>query len=99
MRIGTTPTHEFTIPFDVSLVDKLKITYSQNGKEVLVKYAEDCKFDGNTVSVTLSQEDTFLFKECENALIQMRVKAKDGGVHGSDVGTIPVLRCLDREVL
>ena len=34
---GTTPTHTFTIPFDVSLIKELKVVYAQQGEIVLEK--------------------------------------------------------------
>ena len=34
---GTTPTLEFTLPFDTSLIAKMYITMAQNGKMALEK--------------------------------------------------------------
>ena len=44
---GTTPTHIFTIPFDTSQVDELRISYAQNDVEKIVKTKEQCTLNGN----------------------------------------------------
>ena len=59
MRLGSTPKHEFTLPFDVSLIDQFKVTYKQNEKIILEKYLEDFDVSGNKLYVTLTQEETF----------------------------------------
>ena len=58
---GTTPTHTFTLPFDVSMVEKVRIIYSQKDQPVVIKNTEDCQLEGNDVFVVLTQEDTFAF--------------------------------------
>ena len=35
MRLGSTPKHTFTLPFETDLIQELKITYSQNKKIIL----------------------------------------------------------------
>lgn len=54
--------------------------------------------DGSTVSLTLSQEDTFKFNQAMTVSIQARI-LKNGIVMTSDITTVPVYRCLDSEVL
>ena len=58
---GTTPEHEFTLPFDTKLIKEIRISYGQKGKEILVKRNEDCTHEGNVVKTRLTQDDTFLF--------------------------------------
>lgn len=98
MRTGTTPTHVFTMPFGVDMIKELEITYAQNGKTVLTKYKEDCVLEGNTVSVTLTQQDTFEFGS-SNVSIQVRVLTLDDNALASDIITIRCERCLSNEVL
>ena len=96
---GTTPTHEFTLPFDTSEIDDLRISYGQCDKEIVVKTRDDCRLDGNTVYVTLTQEDTFSF-DCKKAImIQVRVLKMDGCVLSTDVMIDKVGKCLNNEVL
>jgi hypothetical protein len=96
--IGTTPIHRIKIPFDTSLVDRARIVYHQWGKEVLRKETEDFHMEGNVLSVSLSQEETFLF-DCTPIVIQLRVRDTSGFVHKMKPRTITPDDCLDREVL
>lgn len=96
---GTTPTHYFNLPIDASQLDKVEITYCQNVQEVLKKQKEDAKLDGNVISVTLSQEETFLFQDEGCIEIQVRVKTKAGNVLKSNIMRTSCERCLSCEVL
>ena len=98
MLIGTTPTHRFNIPFDASLIDEARVIYRQMGREVLRKETEAFKKEGNVLSVSLSQEEAFLF-DATDVTYQLRVKTLDGKVLNTKPKTIPVIECLDREVL
>jgi hypothetical protein len=97
---GTTPTHIFTLPFDVSLIADLRIIYAQDAAEILAKTKDDCGLDGNEVSVTLTQEDTFKF-DCKRQVvqIQVRVLTSGGDALASEVIIVPVEQCLNSEVL
>lgn len=99
MKRGTTPTHQFGLPFSVDLIDEVEITYCQSGKEVLKKYKNHCTLDGETVSTTLSQDDTFSFAEGVNVEIQIRVLTTDGVALASDIMCVSCKRCLSEEVL
>ncbi len=99
MRLGSTPKHEFTLPFDVSFVKEFKVTYKQNNKIILEKYLSDFEANENTLSVTLTQEETFLFAEGANVELQARVLTMGGDALPSDIRIITAEKCLDREVL
>ena len=99
MRLGTTPQHTFTFPFETDLIQELKITYSQNKKIILEKYLADCKVDKNSVSYKLTQEETFLFADSVNVECQARVLTTAGDVLASNIRIVTAERCLDREVL
>ncbi|MBQ7292173.1 MAG: hypothetical protein IJW79_00390 [Clostridia bacterium] len=99
MRLGSTPKHEFTLPFDVYFVKEFKVTYKQNNKIILEKYLSDFEANDNTLSVTLTQEETFLFIEGVNVEVQARVLTTEGDVLASNIRIITAERCLDREVL
>ena len=96
---GTTPTHRFTIPMDASDVQKVRVTYGQSHKVVLTKENEDCRVEGNVVSVKLSQEDTLLFDEFSPVQIQLRVLTTGGDALASDLIRVPCGIVLDKEVL
>lgn len=104
MRIGTTPTHEFVLPLSVNEIQEVEITYCQNKKEILKKHTGDCALNGTdelggtTVSVKLSQEDTFSFHDGV-VEIQVRVLTTDGTALASDIMSVSCKRCLSDEVL
>ena len=93
----TTPTHTFNLPFDTSLIDKLILTYKQNGKTVIEKTEADVTMDGTTVSVTFTQQETALFK-ADVAKVQMRVKTGEK-VMASNILTVNVHEVLNKEEL
>lgn len=59
---GTTPTLEFTLPFDTSLIAEMYVTIAQGEKTVLEKTLSDCSCSGTSVSLALTQEDTLRCK-------------------------------------
>ena len=99
MKRGTTPTHTFTLPFDTSLLSVVRVTYAQMGRVVLTKTGEELTLEGNTVTVRLSQEETFRFNSSHPVELQVRALTADGDAINSDIVTVPVGRCLDKEVI
>lgn len=99
MRIGTTPTHVFTLPLDVDSISCLRLLYRQAGELILVKHTDECELSGNTVSVTLTQEETFKF-QCKKPIdIQIRILDKEGKAFATKIVRITAEECLDCEVL
>ena len=98
MRVGTTPTQTFTFPFNTSDIDSMHIIYSQDGEVKLIKTKDDCVFKDNVAKLTLSQEDTFLFKSKAFVDIQVRVLVGDSAM-ASNVMKRYVDVCLENEVL
>lgn len=98
MLIGTTPSYSWTLPFDSSNIATLKITFKQEDNIVLVKRMSDCKLNGKQLSVTLTQEETFLFKDGA-AVVQVRGLDKDGHAFGTVPKKIGIVECNDDEVL
>jgi hypothetical protein len=96
MQKGTTPTHTFTLPFDASSMAKVRVIYSQNDRRILVK--DNCTVSGATVTVQLSQADTYLFDHKKPVEIQLRLLTHGGGVMNSEIYKITADRCLDTEV-
>lgn len=96
---GTTPTHTFTIPFDTALIKEVRVTYAQADVPIVWKETKDCTLEGNTISTTLTQEDTLSF-DCTKAIqIQIRVLTTAGEALSTRVQNISVEKCLDGEVL
>ena len=66
---------------------------------ILEKKDKQCVLDGNTVSLKLTQEDTFLFEYGKNVEIQMRILTMGGDALASNIRVISADKCLDNEVL
>ena len=99
MYRGTTPKHIFQVPIDTSLINKVKITYCQKDREILVKRTEDCTIEDGVISTRLSQEDTFKFECNLYVTIQVRILTTSGDVLTSEPIMASVGKCLDDEVL
>lgn len=98
---GTTPTLEFTLPFDCSLLTEMYITFAQYGTTVLEKSMADCTCSGTLVTLSLSQEDTLNMKQDRMAIaeVQLRVRTKDGSALASNIMQIRVDRILKEGVI
>lgn len=99
MMCGTTPTHTFTLPFDVDLIKSVRVIYAQDNQIVFVKNTKDCTLANNTVTVKLTQKDTFAFDYKKSVEIQVRVLTVDGESLVSGIRCISVGRCLDKDVI
>lgn len=99
MQRATTPTHIITLPFDVSLIKEVRVTYQQDGSTVLKKDETECEMSGKEIRVTLTQEETMKFEASKTAFIQLRVLMADGTVTASQIMSDLVTDCLDCEVL
>lgn len=76
MTRGTTPTHTFRTKVDLREVDRLYITYSQNGRNVLEKTLEDCTITENTIQTELTQAETLRFDDRSDAPVLVQVRAR-----------------------
>ena len=99
MKKGSTPTHHFTLPFSCEWAKEVEITYAQNGNEILKKYLQDCTLEENTISTTLSQQETFEFDADFPVQIQIRVLDENDGCHVSNIFSVNCDECLSNEVL
>lgn len=96
MRRGTTPTHTFTLPLDISTVKKLRITYEQGGYKFV---KTDYTVDGNAIRTTLTQEETLGFECNKQARVQIKILTINNAVVISDILSFVVGESLDNEVI
>lgn len=96
---GTTPRHEFTLPFDTAVIKCIEIVYNQDGVNRVIKKTEDCMMDNKTVVVRLTQEETLRFHEGNCVEVQIRVMTTAGDVMASHVMRVRCEDCLSDEVL
>lgn len=99
MMCGTTPTHVFTLPFDVSIIKEVRIVYAQNKEPVVIKNTPDCTLNGNEVTVKLTQKDTLSFDYRKTVEVQVRVLTQENESLVSAIKAITVGRCLDNGVI
>ena len=99
---GTTPTHTFRT--SISLVDAVKVvvTYKQ-GKIILEKNKEDCIITPETLTVELTQEETFDFKTYGyKAEVQITAEFMQGEkpkVFKSNISPVNVAKTLREKVI
>lgn len=99
MRKGTTPTHIFEVPFNTDMIAEAEIVYAQFGEIVLEKYTDDCEMSGNEITVTLTQEETFLFDDSAGVEVQLRILTQGDDALASDIIHVSCEKCLSDEVL
>lgn len=105
---GTTPTHTFTFEkLDPSTLKDLNVYYAQQGVELLKKTKEDFVFSTKeadigiiyTASVTLTQEETKLFKAKFDVEVQLRVLTADDRALATPKYKLSVWDVINDEVL
>lgn len=99
MYRASTPECSWDLGTDAASLDSIKITFKQAGIIVLEKDKEDLTCDGNTVSFTMTQEETKAFKAFRPANVQIRIKTTEGKVIDSTIDTFNIEKVLNDEVL
>ena len=77
MYRGTTPTLNFTLPFECRNITALSVAFAQEEKVVLEKAYEDCVLEGNKISVTLTEDDTLLL-DCKKREVEIQLRVGCG---------------------
>lgn len=100
MTRGTTPTYiiNFEETVDFSTVASWLVTFSQMGHELLSLDNPIVDLTENTLTITLTQEQTLLFQKGV-ASIQVRGMFGDGVAFASNIGCVPINPVLDERVL
>ncbi len=94
MYRGTTPTLNFTLPFDCKNITALNIAFAQNENVVFEKTYNDCVLDGNKISVILTEDDTLLL-DCKKRAVEIQLRVGCGSSRlASKIIKIPVDRIL-----
>ena len=96
---GTTPTLEFIIPFDASLLANAHVTLCQNGVVMIDKALEECSCNENKLSVKLTQDET-LNLQCDCITeIQIRARTVEGEALASNIMRVNTERILKDGVI
>lgn len=94
----TTPTITFNLPFEASYLTAAYITIVQ--KDILIdKTLSDCVASDQTLSVTLSQEETGKLKADHPTKIQIRCVGDDGKAYASQQFKLEVKDVLKEGVI
>ena len=91
---GTTPTLNFKLPFAADTIADGFISIAQNRRVVIDKPISDWIISGNTIKVTLTQEETLRLRASNTTKIQLRVKLADGTALASKIFTVSTERIL-----
>lgn len=83
---GTTPTNIFSVNVDLRNADVIYISYSQQKRVVFEKTKADILVTENTLTVTLTQEETLALADRE-VEIQIRARYLDGTAIASRIIT------------
>ena len=96
---GTTPTLEFTLPFDCSLISSAYITFAQEKDIKIEKTFDECEKSGSKLIVKLSQEDTLKLSDSSQTEIQIRAKTHAGEALASQIFRVTTERILKDGVI
>lgn len=101
---GTTPTYTFSLSIDPLAIKSIWITFKQEMKleedRILTKTMDDgVTYNGEKVSLTLTQEETLSFKENIPIEIQGKVLTTDNKVIPTSIKTDNCGRILNEEVM
>ena len=97
---GTTPMHSFELPYPKTTIKDIRIIYGQSGRQLFVKTINDCIFEDNSVLVSLSQEDTFLFVSNKRVNIEIKLIMTDGTIIGTEEPIVlKVINSMSDEVI
>lgn len=96
---GTTPTLEFALPFDASMLAEAFVTISQRGAVVIDKPMDECMCDANRITVKLTQEETLKLDCNATSEIQIRARTMEGEAIASNIITASTARILKDGVI
>lgn len=91
---GTTPTLQFTMPFDTSILSCLYLTLAQRGATILEKCLDDCDCNGAEVTCKLTQADTLKINAKHPVDFQVRAKTVNDDALASQIVSLSAGRIL-----
>ena len=78
MYRGTTPTLTFKIPIQTGQITALSVAIKQDGVLRLDKGLEDVTMDGDTISLTLTEDETLALRASENMPLRVQLRVGVG---------------------
>lgn len=99
MFCGETPTISLQCPFVCDCIEKASITFGQERVLILEKELDDCLIDGDTLSVTLTQEETRMF-DPDKYIVDIQLNIVIRGRRAiSEIIQVPVKFCYRGDIL
>ena len=99
MRRGTTPTIQINIAgLENIKVDVAYLTIKQLGTAI-EKTGDDIAIDGDTITATLTQEETLQLAAGADTAIQLRVLSEGGTAYASNIAKVKVGAILKEGVI
>lgn len=99
---GTTPTLQFNLPFETSIIKSAEIVlqYVDDNKEVIIeKKLEDCEVGTAHISTRLTQEETLKFPATATVGVQLRILTNEDDAHATKIYYVTVKRLLKGDVI
>jgi hypothetical protein len=97
---GTTPKHEFDLPYPLETVKDLRITYGQGKKIIFVKDINDCTVTEGKITLYLTQEETLSFIPNKRLYIEVRIQLIDNQiVQAEEPIALRVVDTMNEEVI
>lgn len=98
---GSTAVHTWYLPFDLEDIDKVRVTYQQNGQTIFEYETNEfeAEEEGCSFALELTQEDTLGFQEKVLCKAMLNVLFKDGARVPSKTVTFPVGEQFYEEVM
>lgn len=99
---GTTPTLQFNLPFQTSLIKNAEILlkYTDANKTVLIeKTIDECVLDETSISTVLTQEETLQFPAPATVSVQLRVLTTDDVALATVIYNVSVKKLLKEGVI
>lgn len=97
---GTTPQHDFELPYTLDLIKDLRITYAQNGTAIFTKQKDKCILTDGQVSVKLTQQETLSLKPKYKVFIEIKILLFNNDVvRTEDPIILRVIDTSDEEVM
>lgn len=97
---GTTPEHEFELPYPLELISDVRIIYGQGSRSIFTKTKEDCVLSEGKISVLLTEDETFSILPSKPLDIEIRIKLANGKiVRTEEPISLRVIDSMDNEVM
>lgn len=100
MRRLTTPEHIFELDIDADVIEKIYITYAQDGNIIVEKTGDDVSLENHCAIVELTQEETQRFNP-NIKIVDLQIRVIDKANHSiaSDILHLSLQDVLNDEVL